>query len=209
MFPEFTSVFATKNLTKLDVDTVLVNPITIENLKDRKTSDFYTDILINQLTKMDIRAVLVEPGKSLSYYKKKFNTSMVVDSTMIYEFVPQTSNAERASKSSAFVTGGLNLGMSDSNESGIFTAKGDYYKFSGATMKITNVDKYKIVFTDEITQQSKEINAIKRMCGHLAVYLSGGNVDIFKGIFLGGFSQVEAPIDTTITSEDEKENTGH
>jgi hypothetical protein len=39
--------------------------------------------------------------------------------------------------------------------------------------------------------------------------LSGGNVDIFKGIFLGGFSQVEAPIDTTITSEDEKENTGH
>ena len=204
VFPDFSSMYVSKGLKLDDVSTVLVKPVFVENFPDKKATAFFSEIVVNNLTKMDIRAILMEEGKSLEYYKKKFNTSIVCDTKMLYEYVPSSTAGKETKQSNSFGMANSNLNVNGSQNSdynlasgsgsgfavggssseGMFSSTGQYFKFKAATFKIKNIDKEKILFSDEIGQQDNENDAIKRMMGHLAICLSNKDVDTFKKIFL-------------------------
>jgi hypothetical protein len=174
VFPELPNMYSVENLSLADMSTVLVKPVSIENIPDKQYSIYFSEVLINALNKLNIIGILVEDQKNIDVYKKKYQTAVICDIKFMYQYNPETVAASSSVFANRFAGSG----------SGDLSAKGNYFKFIGATCKLKDIGKDKILFSDEISHQDTESKAIKRIAEHLAICIAKKDVDTFKKIFL-------------------------
>jgi len=183
VFPHFSSVFASLDLVKLKIKAVIIKPVRVEDFPGKKETKHYTEILVNLFNKMGIKGVVADSAADVDELRKKYKTSYICSTSLLYKYIPSSAAAAHSSSGDAFASGNLNLRTARTSSSGMYSEKGHYYQFSGATLKIKDVKKDKVVFSDDVVQQPNEYDAINRIMSHFAMFKAGNDVDEFEAMF--------------------------